>query len=383
MFCPDCGKKIPAESKVCGYCGHKIMLVSPPPPPPAPVIAEPEPPPAPEPEPVLDPVVESEPEPKPMPVSEPETTPAPEPEPEPAPVPVPEPAPAAKKPVREDKPKRVKKARVKTPRPKSGKEKRKIKIPWKWLGPALGAGAVIVFLLLVYLGVIPLGSLQQSLMLNLPSPKAAATLNGQPCRSNNETYLEKQVAWSDNQVRIDGKPSSELEWADAACTQSKFRIPNYGEGLSWGQGIDVRWWVKNDSKWVYLLVRVPAQYGEPGGLYFNHYWPGPYVDHWKNSDGTGVTVNDDAFDGHDWNEVTWKDDTDFGGKKDTVGKASKDNSYYWFELKKPLDSGDDLDWSWRPGGSSGQYNSTLIGVWGLRDDSFGYQLDLVLNFATH
>jgi hypothetical protein len=221
--------------------------------------------------------------------------------------------------------------------------------------------------------------LQQTMALYLPSPGAeAANLS---CKTNNAVYVEVRSSWLKNKVRIDGKISSPGEWADATCTSSIFRVPDYNNGLDWGDGIPAVWWIKNDGKWVYLLVRVPSRYGEPGGVFFNHYWPGPYVDGWAHSDGAGVPIDGKASDTHGWDGRNWKDDADSGGSNDVVGAAHQDESYYWFEMKKPLDSGDGLDWDWRAGGSTGQYNSTLIGVWGLVDALGGYQLDSLITFS--
>jgi len=407
MYCPQCGKQIPDTSKVCGFCGNKILRVStPPPPPPAEV---------------------------PFKASEPEAEPVPEVAPEPVTVEKTEkkihreePAeisiektveeineksakqtrektekkvkerPAKKprvklekkvkeRPTKEPRIKPEKKAKVKAAkqlRVKTVKKPQEKPIPWKWILPAGIGGLVLVFLVLVYFSVLPLTGLQQFMELYLPSPNAKANLNELNCQNNSAEYVEIRSSWMENQVRMDGKPSSNEEWSDATCTNSVFRIPDYGEGLTQNDPISGRWWIKNDAEWVYLLVRLPVKHGQPERVFFDHFWPGPYVDHWAFSDGVSVSVSGGVSDIHGWDEISWKEDTDFGGKNQSKGAFHKDNQYYWFEFKKPLDSGEDLDWSWRPGGSTGLYNSTILGFLGLRENSGPHLLDMTVTFAT-
>ncbi len=283
--------------------------------------------------------------------------------------------------------KKEKKPVVKTPKaakpkpaiPKPIKQRPEINIPWKWVGPSAAGVLLVLFLILVYLGIIPMAGLQNGLKLYLPSPNAISVLTSSSCQSNYETYAEISSSWSENAVRIDGKPSSELEWADATCTNISLSEPVYGpNSLSWKNSIRARWWVKNDDTWIYLLLRVKRTYGEVGGMFFDHWWLNHYY-----SDGGGVSVTGESSDMYGWDEVNWYDDTDGGGKNDVSGAAYQDDNYYWFELKKKLNSGDGLDWKWSSGGTTGLTNSTLLGVWGVNDNVGGNQLDLLLRLASH
>ena len=382
MFCPQYGKQIPDTSKVCGFCGSQIQVVAPPPPPVTPPHTPPPPP-----------VEESSPpagekiDPEPAPAAEVQAAPVPE-------MHVAESA--REKSPKDEKPekprdkvaKKTKEKKVRQPRPKKEKKvrekparkPRENPLPWKWILPGAGA-LLLVFLVLVYLGLVPLPGLRHSLSLYLPSPNAIPTHNTQFCVVDYDQYPTISSSSLTYGVRIDGRPSTVYEWADATCMRSTLRVPvSDGERVQ-GTPISVKWWVKNDAKWIYILVQVPVKYGEPGGVYFNHFWPGPYVDGWDHSDGAGLSLEGEVYDMYGWDEISWKDDEDQGGRNDTVGAVYQDGNYYWFELKKPLDSGEALDWSWTPGTNTGIYNSTLLGVYGLVDNYAGHQLNPVLTFA--
>jgi hypothetical protein len=60
--------------------------------------------------------------------------------------------------------------------------------------------------------------------------------------------------------------------------------------------------------------------------------------------------------------------------------SAREPNYYWFEFRKPLDSGDRYDWSWTPGESIGEVGNLLLIVVdsGLQTH---YELDIKLQLA--
>jgi len=125
-----------------------------------------------------------------------------------------------------------------------------------------------------------------------------------------------------------------------------------------------RWWVKNDAKWVYLLARVPAsEFAPGGGAWLSQYW-GEYVPPWDYSDGILIRPDGTTTDNYGWDDSKWLVDTEASppGESNVRGAVSHDSSYYWFEFRKELDSGDGYDWSWTPGEPTDQGN-LMVGLW--------------------
>ena len=168
-------------------------------------------------------------------------------------------------------------------------------------------------------------------------------------------------SWLSNPVTLDGKMGPG-EWSDS--TPTDLTLSPWPSG---SQTVSARVWMKNDATWLYVLERVewvdsPDAFDAGDMLYF---WPGY-------SDLGGVRFNNATIDyyGHSTG-TTWYNDTSApGGHNDTQGAASYDavNDFYWFEYKRPLDSGDGYDpntgwgydWSFVAGGTYGATGTGLI-----------------------
>jgi len=84
-----------------------------------------------------------------------------------------------------------------------------------------------------------------------------------------------------------------------------------------------------------------------------------------------------VWDAYGWDEVTFYDVSLASppGQNNVEGAGSHDGTYYWFEFRKALDSGDGCDWSLSPGVSFGSRDwspelggDLLAGLW---DNSIG------------
>ncbi len=283
--------------------------------------------------------------------------PAPEPEPENAnQAPSPEPEP---KPVSKQKPDK---------RPK--KPRKPIQIPWQWVGPAGGGVLVIAFFALVYFGLLPLSGLQHSMKLLTPDSNAGDLLSIASCNSRFLNDPQITSSWSENRVRIDGRTTQYTEWSDATCIRGYlYHLAWEGDDLVEKGTTSVRWWVKNDAKWVYMLVRISKDDMRlVDGVYLDYFWDGGGDWDWQGTDGVYVNVEGNVSDIHGWDGQEWYADEEAGGKKNVRGSFSEDETYFWFEFKKELNSGDDLDWIWKPGKTYGGlthsgYDSLLLGAW--------------------
>ncbi len=148
-------------------------------------------------------------------------------------------------------------------------------------------------------------------------------------------------------VTLDGRFSTEKEWSDATCVD----LYMYQENT--GSTIGMRWYIKNDAQWLYLIARVPKKESMARGVAVNSFWP-DYVDgRWAFSDSGGVEYNPDpiTFDQYHWDETRWFPDTSSPSKakNDVDGTISEDDQYIYFEFRKPLKSGEAEDWAWEPG----------------------------------
>jgi hypothetical protein len=162
-------------------------------------------------------------------------------------------------------------------------------------------------------------------------------------------------------VRIDGRISSPLEWSRAYCVDMKLLEKREGPFTR-----TARWWIKNDEQWLYFLVRVPKDV-PVRGVFVYYFWPKYENGRWQHSDGMVVTTAGEFDDVHGWDETQWFSDgsADPPGMNDVEGAAHEDSQYWWFEFKKPLDSRERYDWSWRTGMTIGslEMDHFLLGLW--------------------
>ncbi len=138
-----------------------------------------------------------------------------------------------------------------------------------------------------------------------------------------------------------------------------------GQGCIGNKIVSSTWYVKNDKQRLYLMVRIPKTNFTPVSVGVNYFYPYPFMDYWRHSDTMGFG-DGKPLDQYGWDEKNWHDDLSDRGRMDTRAKHSEADQYYWYEFSKPLDSGDDHDWSWTPGDKIGTdiTGDLMIGSWG-------------------
>jgi hypothetical protein len=184
--------------------------------------------------------------------------------------------------------------------------------------------------------------------------------------------------WLANPVTLDGKMTTQQEWSEA--------LPPAGQDMilldQSRNEVKATFWMKNDATWLYVLARVER----PGGAdandaaYIDYFW-----DQWPYGDGSGTTYAGpptDAWWNVDVNNFVLDTDATPPGQNNVEGAATYDGTYYWFEFRKALNSGDGYDWAFVPGGTYGTMPSELdVGFW---DNSQGawYSTRILLHLET-
>lgn len=182
-------------------------------------------------------------------------------------------------------------------------------------------------------------------------------------------------AWLKNPVTIDGELTSSDEWEEATPIDVVIGIYDTGADFN------LRVWAKNDKTDLYLLYRV--QY--PSSSYDDAddagivYWWGEWdpLTGWEHSDAGFCSINPiyegQTRDYYDFTEARPYEDVEATppGENDFDGKGTYDGNSYWFEMKKPLNSGDGYDWDFELGGTYGWHEGTP----GKSDDLVVYFFD--------
>jgi len=77
----------------------------------------------------------------------------------------------------------------------------------------------------------------------------------------------------------------------------------------------------------------------------NYWWP-ESTGTWEHSDGVYARINDEGFYYGQWDEMNWHEEKDLfpPGTVDIEARSTEDDEFYWFELKRALNSGDSYDW---------------------------------------
>lgn len=163
-------------------------------------------------------------------------------------------------------------------------------------------------------------------------------------------YFPFQSPYISHAVQIDGKISSNSEWSQAVCMDLRIH-----EGVD-PDSPNVRrahWWVQNDGQFAYYLARVPKNLS-PVGVAVHYFWP-EYTGTWAHSDGVYVNIQGEYLDLANWDEEYFYEDVELTppGTIDVEAAASQDMDFYWFEIKKDLNSGDQYDWAVAPGQTVG------------------------------
>lgn len=173
------------------------------------------------------------------------------------------------------------------------------------------------------------------------------------CRYDDGTlheYFPFESPYISHAVQIDGKISSNSEWSQAVCMDLRLH-----------EGVDpdspnvhrARWWVQNDGQFAYYLARVPKNL-PIAGVAVDYFWP-EYTGTWAHSDGVFVNIQGEYQDMANWDENRFYQDIELTppGTIDAEAAASQDTDFYWLEIKKDLNSGDQYDWAVAPGQTVG------------------------------
>jgi hypothetical protein len=144
------------------------------------------------------------------------------------------------------------------------------------------------------------------------------------------------------QVTLDGEITSADEWSDTDSVDM-----NWGLGIPPGPPyVDARVWAKNDDTWLYLLYRVEWPNTDTDvldGGQISRFW-GNFNTNWEYNDLGSVRFSGGAWDAYDWDGTQWYADTGAGGENNVEGTGTHDGTYYCFEMRKGLCSGDGIDW---------------------------------------
>jgi hypothetical protein len=174
-------------------------------------------------------------------------------------------------------------------------------------------------------------------------------------------YSPMESAVSSHPVEIDGEITSPEEWSDASCMDLRM---HYSTNVTNPEFQRARWWVKNDDQNVYFLVRVPGELAARG-VFMDYFWP-EYTGSWAHSDGVFIDREGQVFDHGNWDELQWHEDADMDppGTIDVQGAHKGDGEFDWFEISRPLDSGDANDWALKTGQTVGNHprDSFLVGI---------------------
>jgi hypothetical protein len=198
--------------------------------------------------------------------------------------------------------------------------------------------------------------------------------------------------WLVNPVKLDGKITSVSEWSDTVSYDlTLVRIYGWPNRRIGPETLTARFWFKNDATWLYLLVRVawPASDIDVyDGAFIELFW-GQYGPPWEHSDFSFVTFGGLKWDAYGWDESRWYGDTDASppGQNNVEGAGSYDGTYYWFEFRKTLNSGDGRDWSLASGQIVGSPNAPaetphlIVGIWD-NSISSSYECYISLTLST-
>ncbi len=194
-----------------------------------------------------------------------------------------------------------------------------------------------------------------------PTPSVAEEFDCELDTGVQAEYYPVRSPYISHSIIIDGKITSQEEWSNAPCVD--YRL-HYGINVTNPNFQRARWWVQNNAEDIFFLVRVPKEH-LPRGVYVNYWWP-QYTGTWEHSDGVYAKINDEIFDHGQWDEMQWQYDTDLDppGTVDIEARSTEDDEFYWFELKRALNSGDSYDWVFELGKTYGAnpYDMVMIGM---------------------
>ena len=163
------------------------------------------------------------------------------------------------------------------------------------------------------------------------------------CRSDDgrQDTVRIDIPFTPKAAIIDGEVSPG-EWDQAMCIN--LRLYEWGDRQN-GEILRARWQLQYDRQFIYYLIRVPKQ-TRVNGTAMAYFWP-IYDGTWPHSDGFFVDTTGYYQDHSNWDESNWYKDETLSppGSIDVEAAVREDEEFYWFEIKKALDSRDGYDWS--------------------------------------
>jgi len=182
-------------------------------------------------------------------------------------------------------------------------------------------------------------------------------------------------AWLINPVSVDGDITDSKEWIDANNLDLILGT-NYGRSPPF---LESKIWAKNDLTYLYLLLRIeyPISYYDLDDQAFIYYLVHNNTSGYIATDKSIIGQLGSTQDLFNFTGATWQNDVP-GGENNVEGMGIYDGLFYWFEIKKPLNSGDMRDWFFELGETYGYADSPIdrsdhLCV-GLFDDSTGYNI---------
>jgi hypothetical protein len=192
-----------------------------------------------------------------------------------------------------------------------------------------------------------------------------------------------QSSWLVTPVAVDGDITYSNEWSDANNIDLVMGT-NYGRSPPF---LETKLWVKNDQTHIFFLVCIKYEYlnydlRDKAYLYYM------IPDESHNiifSDKTVTGQLGDTYDLFNYDGATWQHDLDGGGENDVQGMGHFDGIFYWFEIKKPLNSQDGLDWDLSYGDTYGYADSPIDTeehlCLGLHDQSENYDMQAFIQIT--
>jgi len=189
-----------------------------------------------------------------------------------------------------------------------------------------------------------------------------------------------QSSWLKISVTVDGILTTTQEWSDA---NTYIITLGLNEGTS-PPYIRAKIWIKNDQEKLYILMKIAYLDKIPGDAedqaFLYYLWSTLAGTDWDRSDAAWLHQLGPPADLTNYDGNTWQQDTlaTPPGENNVQGRGYHDDTFYWFEFARPLDSGDQWDWTVTPGETIGQGNMEQTGdllYIGIHDDSEAHHIE--------
>ena len=182
-----------------------------------------------------------------------------------------------------------------------------------------------------------------------------------------------------NPIKIDGYITDPKEWDNSKPIHLTLTNTEGPPGT-----YTATVWAKNNDKHLYLLVVAEtdlSRYSDENGVGVIYRWQDKDTAHMYYDEST-VFLDGTTTDWCDLPTGIWEHDTHpiSKGRNNVYAKGRYDGSRYWFEISKPLDSGDSCDWVLEPGVTIGSGQDSLYLVfWDMDSENIEFTAPLILN----